>query len=128
MFAAPPQTPQRPLPGAYVQTPAPSLNVQSRLVEPVNSRSGVAISQPQYGLQGQKQTLSQPRQANGSAISRPPAEDLTPIERASRTINQTLEQEARYPALDTSVSRMQFKNKYKAFILLTLCRNLLFGL
>lgn len=97
MFA----TPQRPLPGAYVQTPAPSLNYQSGL----SSRPGAVTAQSQYGSQGQSQALTQQRQQNGQVAGRPAAEELRPIERAARTINQTLEQESRYPALDTYVGR-----------------------
>ena len=105
MFAAIPQTPQRPLPGAYVQTPAPSLSYQSGSVRPSSFRPGTAAAQPQYGAQSQSQALTQQTQNGGQVVSRPPPEELKPIERASRTINQTLELEARYPALDTYVSR-----------------------
>ena len=103
MFAVPPQTPQRQLPGAYVQTPAPSLHHQSGLTNQQNTRSGTATNQQQYGA------LTRQRQPGGQPASSPSAEALRPIERASRTINQTLEQESRYPALDTYVSRERSK-------------------
>lgn len=103
MFGVPPQTPQRPLPGAYTATPAPNLDYQSGFTSQQVSRPGAA--QQQTGPQGQPQAVSQQRQQNGQLAGRPPAEELKPIERASRTVNQTLEQESRYPALDTYVSR-----------------------
>ncbi|KAL6717197.1 hypothetical protein ACLMJK_005112 [Lecanora helva] len=108
MFAAPPQTPQRPLPGAYVQTPAANRNFQSGLINQPNlqPRLAVAQQQQQHGSQGQTQALSQQRPQEGQAVLKPPTEELRPVERASRTINQSLEQESRYPALDTYVSQI----------------------
>ena len=105
MFTAPPQTPQRPLPGAYVQTPGPKLNYRSGFVAQQSIQPRLAASQQQHGSETQAQALTQQRQQEGQVISRQPAVDLRPVERGSRTINQTLEQEARYPALDTYVSR-----------------------
>ena len=105
MFAVPPQTPQRPLPGAYIQTPAPSLRYQPSLANQPELQLGTTTAQQQHGSQGQNQALSRQRHQDGQVVSRPPAEELRPIERASRTINQSLEQESRYPALDTYVSR-----------------------
>ena len=97
MFAAPPQTPQRQLPGAYVQTPAQTRPYQLGQTSQPNLRTSTVSAQQQYGSQGQNQQ-------NGQATRRPQVEELKPVERASRTINQTFEQESRYPALDTYVS------------------------
>ncbi len=100
-----PQTPQRPLPGAYVQTPAPSSKYQSNLISQANDRSSIITSQQQYGLQGQGQAISQQRQQPGQVLGRSQQDVLKPIERASRTINETLTQESRYPDIDSYVSR-----------------------
>lgn len=105
MSFAVPQTPQRPLPGAYVATPAPSTNYQSGIVNQQNPRSGPLVSQQQYGSQGQSQAVSQQRQPAGQVAGRAPADELKPVERASRTIDQTLEQESRYPTLNDTISR-----------------------
>ena len=96
-----PQTPQKPLPGAYIQTPAPSSKYQPNLISQANGRSSVVTSQQQYGLQGPSQQRQQPEQVLG----RLQQDLLKPIERASRTINETLTQESRYPEIDSYVSR-----------------------
>lgn len=105
MSYAVPQTPQRPLPGAYVQTPAPSFNYQSRLSNPPSFQSSAVATHQQHGAQGQDQALTQQRQQVGQQSGRPQPEELRPIERASRTINQTLKQELNYPSLDEYVIR-----------------------
>ena len=105
MFTAPPQTPQRALPGAYVQTPGPKLNYQSSYAAQQSMQPASGATQQQSGSQSQAQALTQQRQQEGQGASRQRAEDLRPVERGSRTINQTLEQDSRYPALDTYVSR-----------------------
>ena len=96
-----PQTPQKPLPGAFIQTPAPSSTYQPNLISQANDRSSVVVSQQQYGLQGQGQQRQQP----GQVLGRSQQDSLKPIERASRTINETLTQESRYPEIDSYVSR-----------------------
>ena len=96
-----PQTPQKPLPGAFIQTPAPSSTYQPNLISQANDRSSVVASQQQYGLQGQGQQRQQP----GQVLGRSQQDSLKPIERASRTINETLTQESRYPEIDSYVSR-----------------------
>jgi len=108
MSLALPQTPQRPLPGTYLQTPAPNLSYQSRLTSQPGFRPGTVASQQQYGSQGQSQALTQQPDPNGQGVGRPQSEQLRPIERASRTINGTLGQEARYPELDSYCSRKSF--------------------
>ena len=96
-----PQTPQRPLPGAYIQTPAPSSKYQSNLISQANDRASIVASQQQYGSQAQGQQRQQPAQILG----RTQQDVLKPIERASRTINDTLAQESRYPDIDSYISR-----------------------
>ncbi len=105
MSLAVPQTPQRQLPGTYVQTPAPTLNYRSGLTRQPNYRPGPVASQQQYGAQGQSQALSQQPQQDGQGTARPQLEQMRPVERASRTINEALDQDARYPELDSYVSR-----------------------
>lgn len=102
MFAMP-QTPQRPLPGAYIQTPAHGLaNKAGQLYQP-NLRPNTITSQ--NASQGQSQALTQQKQQTGQVAGTSSAEDLKPIARAARTINETLDQESRYPELDSYVSR-----------------------
>ncbi|KAG8531679.1 uncharacterized protein KY384_003311 [Bacidia gigantensis] len=85
-----PQTPQRPLPGAYLQTPArnPSQSTQS---------------QSQQQPTNQSQALTQ-TQGNGSVITRG-SNDLEPVERASKVVNDALVRETQYPELDSYVSQ-----------------------
>ena len=95
------QTPQRPLPGAYVATPAASRDYNTGIVSQHDSRPGLLAAGRQYGSQVQAQTDLQQRQPNGP-VTKPPMTDLKPVQRAARTINQTLEKESRYPALRES--------------------------
>ncbi len=90
----PPVTPQKPLPGAFFQTPAP----------------GNALNQPQPTP---PQPTAQPANAAAQpvlprfppALKPAPAQNLNTEERAARTVNDTLTQEARYPDLDSYLSR-----------------------
>ena len=113
MLSAVPQTPQRPLPGTYIQTPARGLNSQSGQIGQSNLRPGSISSRQQYGSQNQSQSLTQQRQQTGQIAGRSSQEELKPIERASRTINETLNQDARYPELDSYVSR-EYPNLYSS--------------
>lgn len=104
MFAMP-QTPQRPLPGAYIQTPAHGLvNKVGQLNQP-NFRPNAITSQ--NGSQGQSQAVTQQKLQTGQVAGSSPAEELKPIARAARTVNETLDQESRYPELDSYVSRKE---------------------
>lgn len=82
----PPGTPQRPLPGAFLQTPAPSRNI--------------APTSPQQQVPPQ---TPMPRMA--PAIAQTSNQALSVEERGAHTINNTLAQEARYPDLDSYLSR-----------------------
>ena len=95
-------TPQRPLPGAYIQTPAVSRH-QTGPPRPVFSRTG-SNQQPQNGPQ-LTQPAQQPPQQQGQVAARPANKILSPIARASTVINENLDQELRYPELDTYVGR-----------------------
>ncbi|KAF2188726.1 nucleoporin-domain-containing protein [Zopfia rhizophila CBS 207.26] len=78
-FSIPPATPQRPTPGAFINTPA-------------TTRPGFFRA---------ASTQQQPPPAPLPAQ----APTLTPIERAARTINDTLGRESRYPDLETYVGQ-----------------------
>ena len=101
MFAMP-QTPQRPLPGAYIQTPAHGFTNKAGQFNQPNFRPNTTASQIS---QGQSQAPTHQRQQTGQVAGTSPAEELKPITRAARTINETLDQESRYPELDSYVSR-----------------------
>jgi nuclear pore complex protein Nup155 len=79
-FQMPPATPQRPTPGAFVNTPAPN-------------RGGLA-RQP---------SMSQPQPQLAQALPAPPVESA--IERAARTVNSMLDRDNRYPALEAYIGR-----------------------
>ena len=97
------QTPQRLLPGAYVQTPAAS-RYQPGFQRQSSFRGGGSSTQlqnvPQQGQTGQEQLQRQPQEVRRSVV-----ETLSPIDRAAKTINETLNHELKYPDLDTYVGR-----------------------
>ena len=101
------QTPQKPLPGAYIQTP-PVSRFQSLQPRPSNLRSSSALSQQQRSLQSQSQALGQQAQP---AIQNQSVEDVKPIARASKAINDTLAEESRYPELDSYIGRVSQQSK-----------------
>ncbi|KAH8804905.1 putative nucleoporin [Xylogone sp. PMI_703] len=106
------QTPQRPLPGAYLQTPAAS-RFQGGAPPP---RQPVFRSQSFTGQQGgvggssssqntavgvaQQPHLQTP--GSRQVAASPP---LQPIQRAARTINEVLQKEASFPDLDSYVKQ-----------------------
>ena len=98
------QTPQRPLPGAYIQTPAlnkyrSSQQAQSNLpLKPATTLSP-------HELQGQSHALIPHSQQAAQEVGKFGAESLKPIERAAKTINETLSYETRYPELDSYIGR-----------------------
>ncbi|KAI4673715.1 uncharacterized protein J4E88_008772 [Alternaria novae-zelandiae] len=79
-FQMAPATPQRPTPGAFVNTPAPN--------RPGFTRTG---------------SMSQPQPQQQQALPAPPAE--SPIDRASRTINSMLDRDNRFPALEAYIGQ-----------------------
>lgn len=100
----PVQTPQRPLPGAYVQTPALSRYPSGQLPPPI-SRSLSAGSTKNHGFQGQGLTPAAQGQQVTADGGKPPGENLKPIDRAAKTVNEVLAQETKYPELDTYIGR-----------------------
>lgn len=104
-FSAP-QTPHRPgLPGAYVQTPAQSANQWSGQVVQSSLQTRAPSSNQQLSSDGQNNTISQTGQQGGQVAGAQTTTELRPIQRASRTINDTLAREAQFPELDTYVGR-----------------------
>ncbi|KAK5111503.1 hypothetical protein LTR85_011851 [Meristemomyces frigidus] len=85
--AAPPATPQRPLPGGYIQTPAPA---------------APTIFAPQAAML--RQNPQAPAQTDHNA-AQPTAQGMSPVERAARTINDTLSAEQRFPDLESYVAQ-----------------------
>ncbi|KAL4865547.1 hypothetical protein BDV12DRAFT_148286 [Aspergillus spectabilis] len=91
----PPVTPQKPLPGAFLQTPAPSNALNPP--QPTSPQPTTQLTNP--ASQG---TL--PRYPP-SSILKPAVPVLNIQERAARTVNDTLTQEARYPDLDSYLAQ-----------------------
>lgn len=100
------QTPQRPLPGAYFNTPAASRFDTRAPPPPIFRTQSQSLSSAPGGAPtggsnpgGQQQLpLDQSRQ---QSQTRP----LQPIQRAARTINDILLREAAFPDLDSYVRR-----------------------
>ena len=91
------QTPARPLPGAFLQTPAQSSNVNRQLF-PSRTQS---MSAPQPAAPEQHSSNQQP----GALVQPTPVPKMTndPVQRAARTINEMLRRDANYPELDSYV-------------------------
>ena len=87
------QTPQKPLPGAYIQTPAVS-RFQS-----LQSRQSISVP-PQ-----QSQALNQQSQSVQNGGQKSESQDILPIERAAKAVNEALSEESRYPDLDSYIGR-----------------------
>lgn len=130
MALAMPQTPQKPFPGAFINTPAPSrqLSQPGALTSSVFNRatqssmaqsSGAQVQQGQSSFffsqqgQGQQQVQQQQQGQQGqqlqqtqqSTTSSMPSQGVSLVERGARTINAALDQDAKYPALDNYISR-----------------------
>ncbi|PYH30957.1 putative non-repetitive nucleoporin [Aspergillus neoniger CBS 115656] len=88
-------TPQKPLPGAYFQTPAPTVAAAA----PSFSPKSVAAPAEQHSAS----PVALPRLP--PATFKPKTQALSTEERAAGTVNDTLVQEARYPDLDSYLSQ-----------------------
>lgn len=88
----PPQTPQKALPGAYIQTPA----VRS-IPAPQSYLSNF--------LQHQSQALSQRGQVTQTGTEKSDVEDIQPIARGAKAVDEALWEESRYPDLDNYIGR-----------------------
>ncbi len=98
------QSPQRPLPGAYVQTPAAS-KFQSGPISQPSFQSRPATTPQQYGSQPQSQALTEQSSTNLPQVAIPPVDNLSPIKRAAKAINVTLSVDKMYPELDSYIGR-----------------------
>lgn len=85
-------TPQRPLPGAFFQTPGPN-----------NAPSAPVLSPKPAPPAEQPSPASLPKLP--PAASKTKSQTLSTEERAARTVNDTLTQESRYPDLDSYLSQ-----------------------
>lgn len=99
-----PQTPLKPLPGAYLQTPAQSNLRPGQLP---NSQLQVFAPSLQHGAQMHQQHSAADQSApqSGQIGEKKGLGDLRPIDRALRTINETLNKEASFPELDSYIGR-----------------------
>ncbi|KAI9800855.1 MAG: hypothetical protein M1825_003638 [Sarcosagium campestre] len=99
-----PQTPQRPLPGTFLKTPA-----ASRQVSASNPTDPFGPLYPSLPKSNDQITISKdaslPLGQPAPAPTTTEGETLKPIERAARVINETLIQESRFPELDSYVGQ-----------------------
>src|SRR5882757_2745555 len=96
------QTPQRPVPGVWPQTPAtrPTIPAPS-FQSPITPMSRPSLTpHPSSGALTTTRPLDTPVQSS----IRPP-ESLEPVERAARTINEALTNESRFPEVDGYLSQ-----------------------
>jgi nuclear pore complex protein Nup155 len=95
-FAAP-QTPQRPLPGAFLQTPAPTRYQSATAAQRTQSATIQNNSTRPQSFNGQQQ-----QQQAGLQIQPQP---LLPVQHAAKTINKVLQRDASFPDLDGYIKR-----------------------
>ncbi|KAJ5144206.1 uncharacterized protein N7515_002993 [Penicillium bovifimosum] len=86
-----PATPQKPLPGAYFQTPAPAT---TRTLPPFPAKSSVQQTEPQT-----------PMPKLPPAASKTKNQTVSTEERGAKTINSSLQSESRFPDLDSYLSQ-----------------------
>lgn len=94
-----PQTPQRLLPGAFLQTPAHSRYQPASVAQRSHSAAIQNTSTRLQGFNGQHQEKSDPQ-----AQSQP----LLPVQHAAKTINKVLQRDASFPDLDGYIKRNIF--------------------
>lgn len=103
------QTPQRPVPGAFLATPAPN---RGQIPAPQPPPSAFRnVSYPSLPRDFGQVSQAAPAQQVASPAPAAP-ENLKPLQRAGGTINETLEQEKRYPELDSYVGRTYAESDY----------------
>lgn len=93
-------TPQRLLPGAFMNTPAPN---RTQLYQ-APARFSAPPSAPSQNIGPQQQSQSAAGQQAATSSSSAPRE-RSPVERGAQYINDLLESEARFPELDSYVTR-----------------------
>ncbi|KAI9756653.1 MAG: hypothetical protein M4579_003742 [Chaenotheca gracillima] len=97
------QTPQRHLPGAYQATPA-GARYQAISIPPPPRFGPLAASTSQDSLTARTPNEQPPASGALQTNKSPPAPE-DPVERAARTINDSLAQETRYPELDSYIGQ-----------------------
>lgn len=102
-----PQTPPKALPGAYIQTPAFNKFQAGFIPQPAFRSIPAPLQQQQNGPKSGGQALSVQLQQRYT-VGKSTVGDLKPIERAARSINETLNQESRYPEIDSYIGRECF--------------------
>ncbi|TKX18355.1 putative nucleoporin NUP170 [Elsinoe australis] len=90
-------TPQRKLPGGYIQTPAPQRPAQPSIFRS-NSSSALALQR-----KSSSGALLNP--ATQPANAPQPAQNLSPVAIGARTINDALASESRYPELESYIGQ-----------------------
>ncbi|KAI9798741.1 MAG: hypothetical protein M1833_004571 [Piccolia ochrophora] len=99
------ETPQRPLPGTYFSTPAAHRESSALSARPDAFRSSSInypmLSRTSSGRQEIQSSTNQPTSQAAPNV----VDTLKPVERAARTINQSLAQETRFPELDSYVGQ-----------------------
>lgn len=110
-FANPQQTPMRPLPGQFINTPAPGAMRQpsfgSNPPPAFRLPSQQAVPQRQAASTTQSQPVNQQSQQQ-TGMAAPSAfapRDLSPVELAKTAINEKLEAEGRFPPLEDYIGR-----------------------
>lgn len=93
------QTPQRPLPGAFFNTPAAS---RFGAPPPPPIFRSTSLTSAQSTAPGQDAAAAQTTPQSLTSLQN---RLLQPIQRAARTINETLQKEANFPDLDSYVRR-----------------------
>ncbi|RKF57606.1 Nucleoporin NUP170 [Erysiphe neolycopersici] len=93
-----PATPLKSLPGAFFNTPAPSRFVKKNVTLHQSSFNDRIISGGTAGISGGDSIA-----AIDAAREQAKSQELRPVQRAARTINDVLQREASYPDLDSYV-------------------------
>jgi nuclear pore complex protein Nup155 len=97
------QTPQRPLPGAFFNTPAASRFDPRPPIPPIFRSNQQQFPAGGGGAGGLNPPAQQQQQAPEQ--QQPTARALQPIQRAAKTISDVLARESLYPDLDSYVRR-----------------------
>jgi len=112
------QTPQKPLPGSYLNTPALkrrySLSNGTQQASIFRSNSQLSQAQPQAQRQSsgtqqnqaanQTHAKAQQNSTTGSVVASA-AGGMPPVERGAHTINTMLDEEGRYPPMENYITR-----------------------
>ncbi|EXJ81072.1 hypothetical protein A1O3_07360 [Capronia epimyces CBS 606.96] len=98
------QTPARPVPGIWPQTPAARPGIPAPSFQSPGTPFRRASLVPQASASTALTTAAQPHEPPARSSIRQP-ESLEPLERASRTINEALANQSRFPDVDSYLSQ-----------------------